>query len=189
MTRLPDSVCSECGRIIIYKRGYYSMGPMHLSCSKTGEPSEWVLENCRFPIPWDPKPDKLEGPDARGWLSPDGEFYGCDWMVHISMGNALARHYYGEKVYSEKYGGMSKRTDKDLEERKWVNITPDGFSMGKSYARLTDVLRSRRYDRYEDLTQPQLNALWDWLQSLEPTKKVSSAYRDLDTFFRTLANM
>ncbi len=151
---------------------------MHLSCSKTGEPSDWVVENCRFPIPWDPVPDKLEGPDTRGWLSPDGRFYGCSYMVHISMGHALARHYYGEE-----------KTDLDLERRKWVHISPSGFSMGTKLDLLSAAPVHGRWDKYEDLSQRQLDALWDWLQSLLPTEKILSAYSDLNTFFRTLASL
>ncbi len=178
MTDLPDSPCDECGRKIIYSRGYFTVGPMHLSCSKTGEPSDWVVENCRFPIPWEPKPDKLEGSQARGWLSPDGRFYGCSLMVHISMGHALARHYYGEE-----------KTDLDLERRKWVHISPDGFSMGTKLDLLSAAPVHGRWDKYQDLSQRQLDALWDWLQTIPPTKEVLTAYSDLDLYFRTLATL
>ncbi len=167
MTDLPDEPCDECGRTIDYSRLHYTIGPMHLSCSKYGEPSEWVLENCELPAPWKPVSDKLEGPDARGWLSPDGDFYQCDYMVHISMGYKLAEYFYGRD-----------RTDEYLERKKWIHISPSGFWIGGGY--------KNRWDRYVDTCQKQLDALFDWFLTLEPTEKYLTAYMELKMFFQEL---
>ncbi len=166
MTSFPDEACELCGLIIVYSEGYYTIGPLHISCHKDGKPDQWVLDNCRMPEPWIPKTDQLDGPDIFGWLSPEGYFYGCTYGNHILLGMHLGRHFLGDNM-----------DDRDLEKRKWLHISPMGFFFGLGSG----------HKKYEHVSQRQIDALWDWYQALKPTEKYLTAYMELKIFFAEMA--
>jgi hypothetical protein len=110
---------------------------------------------------WRPEPDKLEGADANGWLAPDGKFYGCRPYIHIALGSAMAEYFYG------------KGDSQHIEKRGWGHVNDAGFYQRGSYG--NPEIKP---------TQAQIDALWDWFQTL---KEGDKPYTLLKWFFEGLS--
>ena len=83
-------------------------------------------------------PPEIGVRDSPGWLAPDGRFFPCRSWEHDSMAHYLYRFVYGEMPETS--------ATVAFERRGWVRVYEDVFS------------------QKQDLTQPQLNTLWDLSQ-------------------------
>lgn len=80
---------------------------------------------------------------SAGWLAPNGKFYPCHYMEHLSEAYRLALVHYN-----------SDDGEKTLEEKGWAKIFGDGIVF---------LLRHIRFDRDGKYTQAQINTLGDLL--------------------------
>jgi len=156
MTNFPRSFCPECMSVIDAGSAIHGLTKEHYECynrrTSRGHP---LREEIRDKA-WTPKPDKLEGAQAVGWLSTDGNFYGCRSYQHIALGGHLAEYFY------------NKSDSSDLEKRGWGHISDIGFYYGLGVS-IPD-----------GPTQPQLDTLWDWFRTLKDGDK---PFQGLKWFF------
>lgn len=89
-------------------------------------------------------PPKAELEVSAGWLAPDGKFYPCRYMEHLSEAYRLALVHYNDQDGEE-----------TLEEKGWAKIFSDGIII------LLKHIRS--FDKDEKYTQAQINTLGDLL--------------------------
>jgi hypothetical protein len=145
MTLLPRSFCSDCKKTVKNGQAIYSLTGEHYECYKRREKAGRKFEKVLWDTKWIPKEDKLEGAGATGWLSPEGKFYSCPSYVHIALGAALARYFYGK--------GNDECT---LEEKGWGHVSGIGF-------------HTRYYGNFdrEKATQAQLEVLVDWFLTVK----------------------
>ena len=147
MTKLPREFCPECRKPFKSREAVHGLTREHWTCYERREKTGRELRDIIDDKDWKPKPDKLVGPDANGWLSPDGVFYANAYGVHETLGGALAKFFY-----------KTREDSRHLEERDWMHINRGGATFGFMYSR--DESRER-------LSQSQRDALWDWFRTLE----------------------
>lgn len=88
-------------------------------------------------------PPEAELKISGGWLAPDGKFYPCGYMEHLSEAYRLALVLYN-----------SDDGEKTLEEKGWAKILDNGIIF---------LLKYVSFDRDAKYTQAQINTLGDLL--------------------------
>jgi len=89
-------------------------------------------------------PPEAELKVSAGWLAPDGKFYPCRYMEHLSEAYRLALVYYN-----------SDNGEKTLEEKGWAKIHDDGI--------IFLLIYNRSFGKDGKYTQAQINTLGDLL--------------------------
>ena len=82
-----------------------------------------------------PRPVKNFANTSNGWLSPDGEFYRCGYLGHISLAQDLGSN------------------EPDLEKKRWLKLQNDAW-----------LLSWRIESGERKITQSQLDAVFQWSQ-------------------------
>jgi hypothetical protein len=128
--KIPQHAVNACGRL--QEDGYfvrYSSEDLPIVFRKKYDEEDVIVSERKVDKQAKEKQIELERPivDSElkskfGWVSPDGQFYGCEYACHIYMAERIIRATLGNHDYEDDTGYIANKSESMLENLGWLKI-------------------------------------------------------------------